>query len=130
MGRARCFPECLEDWIDEDNPVCVIDIFVEELDLGELGFGGVDPETTGRPSYHPSVLLKLYMPLTPGAKRPLIRSIMLPAFSCHCPEAGNLSLHEGERGRAMGIPLMATGTSSIIGRRLADCGDLVTGPSF
>ena len=54
-GRAP--PECLEDWIHEDNPVRVIDIFVDELDLGALGFDGVDPEVTGRPSYHPSILL-------------------------------------------------------------------------
>src|ERR1700740_2702720 len=60
-GQSTLFPEGLEDWIDEDNPVRVIDVFVEELDLGELGFGGVDPEATGRPSYHPSVLLKLYI---------------------------------------------------------------------
>jgi transposase len=60
-GQSTLFPECLEDWIGEDNPVRVIDIFVEELDLGELGFGGVEPEATGRPSYHPSVLLKLYI---------------------------------------------------------------------
>ena len=60
-GRATLFPECLEDWIDEDNPVRVIDVFVDELDLGELGFDGVAPEATGRPSYHPSVLLKLYI---------------------------------------------------------------------
>ena len=60
-GQSTLFPECLEDWIDEDNPVRVIDVFVEELDLGELGFGGVDPEATGRPSYHSSVLLKLYI---------------------------------------------------------------------
>jgi transposase len=52
-GQSTLFPECLEDWIDEDNPIRVIDVFVEELDLGELGFGGVDPEATGRPSYHP-----------------------------------------------------------------------------
>src|SRR5271166_6007472 len=50
-----------EDWIDENNPVQVIDVFVEEIDLAELGFSGVDPEATGRPSYHPSVLLKLYI---------------------------------------------------------------------
>ena len=50
-----------EDWIGEDNPVRVVDVFVEELDLSELGFGGVDPEATGRPSYHPSILLKLYI---------------------------------------------------------------------
>ena len=41
--QSTLFPECLEDWIDEDNPVRVIDVFVEELDLSELGFGGVDP---------------------------------------------------------------------------------------
>ena len=51
----------MEDWIGEDNPVRVIDVFVEELDLAELGFDGVAPEATGRPSYHPSVLLKLYI---------------------------------------------------------------------
>jgi len=60
-GQATLFPECLEDWIGEDNPVRVIDVFVEELDLGELGFDGVAPEATGRPSYHPSLLLKLYI---------------------------------------------------------------------
>src|SRR4029077_7144837 len=60
-GQSTLFPECLEDWIDEDNPVRVIDVFVDGLDLADLGFVGVDPEATGRPSYHPSVLLKLYI---------------------------------------------------------------------
>ena len=60
-GQSTLFPECLEDWIHEDNPVRVIDVFIEELDLAELGFDGVDAEATGRPSYHPSVLLKLYV---------------------------------------------------------------------
>ena len=60
-GQSTLFPECLEDWIDEDNPVRVIDVFVDELGLAELGFDGVAPETTGRPAYHPSVLLKLYI---------------------------------------------------------------------
>ena len=55
-GQTTLFPECLEDWIGEDNPVRVVDVFVEELDLAELGFGGVAPEATGRPSYHPSIL--------------------------------------------------------------------------
>src|SRR5262247_2817499 len=59
-GQATLFPECLADWIDEDNPVRVIDAFVDKLDLSRLGFDGVAPEATGRPSYHPSVLLKLY----------------------------------------------------------------------
>jgi transposase len=60
-GQSTLFPECLEDWIGQDNPVRAIDVFVDELDLAELGFGGADPEATGRPSYHPSVLLKLYI---------------------------------------------------------------------
>jgi transposase len=60
-GQITLFPDCLEDWIGEDNPVRVIDVFVGELDLAALGFGGVDPEATGRPAYHPSVLLKLYI---------------------------------------------------------------------
>jgi transposase len=54
-------PECLEDWVNEDNPVRVIDVFVDELDLAELGFDRVAPKETGRPAYHPSVLLKLYV---------------------------------------------------------------------
>jgi transposase len=60
-GQATLFPEYLEDWIDADNPVRVIDAFVDKLDLSGLGFDGVAPEATGRPSYHPSVLLKLYI---------------------------------------------------------------------
>jgi transposase len=59
-GQATLFPECLSDWIDENNPVQVIDVFVEELDLAALGFDGVAPEVTGWSSYHPSVLLKLF----------------------------------------------------------------------
>jgi transposase len=60
-GQATLFPDCLEDWIGEDNPVRVIDVFVDGLDLAELGFDRVQPQATGRPSYHPSVLLKLYI---------------------------------------------------------------------
>jgi transposase len=60
-GQTTLFPECLEDWIDQDNPVRVIDAFVDKLDLCGLGFDGVAPEATGRPSYHPSGLLKLYI---------------------------------------------------------------------
>jgi transposase len=59
--QATLFPECLDDWIEEDNPVRVIDAFIDRLDLGELGFEGVEPAETGRPAYHPSVLLKLYV---------------------------------------------------------------------
>jgi transposase len=60
-GQNTLFPECLEDWIGEDNPVRVIDAFVDALDLAELGFEGVEPLATGRPSYHPAALLKLYI---------------------------------------------------------------------
>jgi len=60
-GQTTLLPECLDDWIDENNPVRVIDAFVEALNLAELGFSGVEPEATGRPAYHPSVLLKLYI---------------------------------------------------------------------
>ena len=59
--QSSLFPECLEDWVDEDNAVRVIDVFVDELDLRGLGFDRADPEATGRPGYHPSVLLKLYI---------------------------------------------------------------------
>ena len=51
-GQATLFPECLEDWIDQDTPVRAIDAFVGKLDLPGVGFDGVDPEATGRPSYH------------------------------------------------------------------------------
>ncbi|MDP1717528.1 MAG: IS1182 family transposase [Burkholderiales bacterium] len=60
-SQSTLFPESLEDYIAEDNPVRVIDVFVEGLDLAKQGFDGVRPEVTGRPSYHPGVLLKLYI---------------------------------------------------------------------
>ena len=60
-GQSALFPECLEDWVSEENHVRVIDVFVDELDLAELGFDRVDPKATGRPAYHPSVLLKLHI---------------------------------------------------------------------
>jgi len=60
-GQSTLFPEYLEDWIEQDNPVRAIDVFVEGLDLAGLEFSGVDPEATGRPAYHPLVLLKLYI---------------------------------------------------------------------
>jgi len=59
--QVTLLPECLDDFIGEDNPVRVVDAFVEELDLYALGFEGADPAATGRPSYHPSIPLKLYI---------------------------------------------------------------------
>ena len=60
-GQAALLPECLDDWVDESNSVRAVDVFVDALDLRDLGFDGVDPAATGRPAYHPSVLLKLYI---------------------------------------------------------------------
>jgi transposase len=60
-GQSTLLPECLDEWIDESNPVRAVDAFVDALDLGQLGFEGIVPEATGRPSYHPSALLKLYI---------------------------------------------------------------------
>jgi len=59
--QSVLFPEQLEDWISEDNPVRAVDAFVEELDLVRLGFGGAKAADTGRPAYHPAVLLKIYI---------------------------------------------------------------------
>ncbi|WP_197339594.1 IS1182 family transposase [Ralstonia solanacearum] len=59
--QVTLLPECLDDFIGEDNPVRIIDAFVEELELVSLGFDGASPSTTGRPSYHPAVLLKIYI---------------------------------------------------------------------
>ena len=59
--QSTLLPGCLDDFIDENNPVRAIDAFVDALDLAKLGFDGVSPAATGRPSYHPSVLLKLYI---------------------------------------------------------------------
>jgi transposase len=60
-SQITLLPECLDDYIAEDNPVRAVDAFVDELDLKELGFAGADPASTGRPAYHPAVLLKLYI---------------------------------------------------------------------
>src|SRR6266478_1579123 len=60
-GQSTLLPECLDEWVEESNSVRVVDSFVDALDLADLGFEGVEPAATGRPAYHPSVLLKLYI---------------------------------------------------------------------
>ena len=60
-GQSMLLPECLDDWVDESNPIRVIDAFVDALNLRKLGFEGMDPAEVGRPAYHPSVHLKLYI---------------------------------------------------------------------
>ncbi|MBF8387316.1 MULTISPECIES: IS1182 family transposase [Pseudomonadota] len=59
--QVTLLPECLDDFIGEDNPVRIVDAFVDELDLQALGFNRAAPASTGRPAYHPAVLLKLYI---------------------------------------------------------------------
>src|SRR5919205_1739311 len=59
--QATLLPECLDDYVAQDNAVRIIEACVDELDLGALGFAGVVPEATGRPSYHPATLLKIYI---------------------------------------------------------------------
>src|SRR6201997_2293168 len=60
-GQSTLFPSSLADYVSEDNPVRAVDVFVDGLDLGKLGFVSVQPLDTGRPSYHPSTMLKLYI---------------------------------------------------------------------
>ena len=60
-GQITLFPERLEDYVAEDNPVRVVDAIVDQLDLFDLGFKRVGPSDRGRPGYHPSVLLKLHI---------------------------------------------------------------------
>jgi transposase len=56
-SQSTLFPEALDDYIAEDNPVRVVDVFVDELDLKDLGFEGAEPEATGRTAYHPATRL-------------------------------------------------------------------------
>ena len=55
--QMTLFPECLDDWVDESNSIRAVDVFVDALELRDLGFDGVDPAATGRPAYHPSPML-------------------------------------------------------------------------
>ena len=65
VGQCRTqgilLPELLDDYVTDSNPVRVVDVFVDELDLAQLGFEGMEPAQTGRPAYHPAMMLKLYI---------------------------------------------------------------------
>jgi transposase len=54
-------PASLDDYVSEDNPVRVVEAFIDELDFHALGFAGATPAETGRPAYHPSTMLKIYL---------------------------------------------------------------------
>jgi transposase len=69
-SQVTLLPDCLDDYIGQDNPVRVVDAFVEELELRDLGFESAEPAVTGRPSYHPAVLLKIYIYATSTAFSP------------------------------------------------------------
>jgi transposase len=60
-SQGYLLPERIDEYVSEENPVRVIDAFVEELDLATLGFAGLESKATGRPAYHPSTLLKIYL---------------------------------------------------------------------
>lgn len=59
--QIALLPDCLDDYVTEDSPVRVVDVFIDELNLAAVGFAGMVPEATGRPSYHPATLLKIYL---------------------------------------------------------------------
>jgi transposase len=59
--QVALLPECIDEYIEQDNPVRVIDAFIDGLDLADPGFNGTAPTITGRPSYHPGVMLKIYI---------------------------------------------------------------------
>jgi transposase len=85
-SQSVLFLERLDDWIAEDNPVRVIDVFVDELDLGALGFERSEAAETGRPGYHPATLLKIYVygygsGASRHATRPAFQSVARPLDS-------------------------------------------------
>ena len=65
--QPSLLPHSLEDYVDEENPVRVIEVFIDALDLAGLGFSRMTPAATGRPAYHPSTLLKIYPTATSTA---------------------------------------------------------------
>jgi len=58
--QATLFPERIDDYVAEDSPVRVVDVFIDDLDISGLGFR-TEPNAIGRPSYHPKMMLKLYV---------------------------------------------------------------------
>ena len=87
-SQATLFPELLDDFVTEDNPVRSIEAFIDALDLRQLGFKGIDPHATGRPAYHPAVLLKIYL---------YGYLFVFPASDAPIDTRGALRLHEATR---------------------------------
>jgi transposase len=87
-GQGTLLPEHLDDYVTEDNPVRVVDVFAEELDLAGLGFSSVLPAKAGRPAYHPAVLLKLYIY---GYLNRVSKVYIPPALGANLPMASMVS---------------------------------------
>src|SRR5437764_8574151 len=67
--QQALLPHSLEDYVGEENPVRVIEVFIDELDLAALGVSGMTPAVTGRPAYRPSTLLKIYLNCVQSSRR-------------------------------------------------------------
>src|SRR5215204_3575245 len=127
-SQSTLFPERLDDYLGEANPVRAVDVFVDELDLAGLGFGGVEPEATGRPAYHPATLLKIYVygylnrvQSSRRLERECQRNIELRVL---CRTALGCSLHVAVTGQAMVGPprgKRAPNASSTFRRRNSPC---------
>jgi hypothetical protein len=78
--QATLLPETIDDYIGEDNAVRVVDAFVDARDLGTLGFGGVVPEETGRPSYHLATILKISILALPASSHFFLYFAGFPNF--------------------------------------------------
>jgi hypothetical protein len=112
-SQSTLFPERLDDYLGEDNPVRAIDVFVDELDLARLGFGGVEPEATGRPAYHPATLLKIYVygylnrvqEPAPGAGVPAQHRVGVAKRPADAGLQDHSRLPQGQwRGHSQGLP--------------------------
>jgi transposase len=108
QGQSRAqttlLPECLDDYVAEDNPARVIDAFIDQLDLGQLGFESVEPAATGRPGYHPAVLLKIYLY---GYLNRVKKGARLELFPCLDAEAVCVSRFRNSHRRHSNLARMA-----------------------
>jgi len=109
-SQTALLPALLDDYVGNDNPVRIVDAFVEQLDLRELGFAGIEPKATGRPSYHPAILLKLYIygylnriPSSRRLERESQRNIEL-MWLLPQPEGLLQSARHGKRANAVHLP--------------------------
>jgi transposase len=109
-GQSTLFPALLDDYVADDNPVRAVDVFVDGLDLERLGFVGVQPLDTGRPGYHPRMMLKLYIygylnrvPSSRRLERECQRNIELIWLTGHlAPDFKTIADFRKDNGKAIG----------------------------